>query len=223
MTKRFFLILAAFVVIFIGILITTKHKADAPTTGSSSAAASNHVKGDGKKGVVLIEYGDLQCPACWGYEPLVKQVFDKYKTDITFQFRNYPLTSLHPNAFAAHRAVEAADKQGKFWEMHDMLFEHAHQQDSSGHVTDIEWTATTNPTTFFDDYAQQLGLNVDKFNQDMKSDAVNAVINADLDIGKGLGFTGTPSFLLDGKQIDNPRDLDAFSKLIDAEIAAKNK
>jgi protein-disulfide isomerase len=224
MNKRFVIVLLICVIGFFGILIATKKKAGSPSSGNSASLLSNHVKGDDKKGVTLTEYGDLQCPACWEYEPIMKQVFDKYKTDIKFQFRNFPLTSLHPNAFAAHRAVEAAAKQGKFWEMHDILYEHAHQIDqNTGKIVDIEWTATTNPSTYFNDYAQQIGLNVEQFKKDSNSEEVNAIINADLDSANKYGFTGTPSFLLNGKRIETPNGLAGFNKIIDDAIKANNK
>lgn len=223
MSNRFFITLLVIIAAICGIFVVTKQKNDNPNTnGGSSSQATNHTVGEGKSGVVLIEYGDLQCPACWQFEPTVKQVIEKYKDRITFQFRNYPLTQLHPNAFAAHRAVEAADKQGKFWEMHDLLFETAHTQDASGRVVDTEWTATQKPQTFFEEYAKRLGLDLAKFNQDMASSEVNDSINADLAQGQKLGISGTPAFILDGVKIENPRSLDDFYKTIDEAIAKKS-
>ena len=79
------------------------------------------IVGESKSGVTLIEYGDFQCPACQQYYPIFKQIKEKYKDQITVQFRHFPIVSAHQNAMVAHRAAEAASNQGKFWEMHDLL------------------------------------------------------------------------------------------------------
>lgn len=221
MSNRFFITLLVIMAVAIGGFAFAKQKNN-PAQSGNNIQPSQHVKGAGKAGVVLIEYGDLQCSACWRYEPLIKEVFEKYKDQITFQFRNFPLTQLHPNAFAAHRAVEAAAKQGKFWEMHDILYDRAHQFDSGGRIIDIEWTASTNPVPFFESYAKQLGLNIDQFKQDMASQEVNDLINADIREAQKLSATGTPTFVLDGKKLEqSPGTLDEFSKLIDDAIKAK--
>lgn len=211
MSKRFLVVLLAVVAVFVGVfLLTNKHKVAAPA--ANGGTPSNHIFGSGQKSVTLVEYGDFQCSACGAYYPLVKEITTKYQSDIFFQFRNFPLTSIHPNAFAGSRAAEAADKQGKYWEMHDLLYE---QQQS--------WSTASNPETFFEGYAQQLGMDVNKFKQDIAAADVNAVINADMGEGNKLGVDATPTFFLDGKKIDNPRDQDSFNKLIDDEIAAKTK
>jgi protein-disulfide isomerase len=214
MNNRFAITLAVLVVLFGGIFFLTKREANAPTNGNKQQGAqvTHHTTGEGKKGVTLVEYGDFECPACTAYYPLVKQVVEKYKTDITFQFVNFPLIQIHKNAMAAHRAAEAASLQGKFWEMHDLLY----QQNS-------DWKDSSNPYTIFEGYATQLGLDINKFKQDYSSSSVNDAINADVAQGKNLGVNGTPTFFLDGKKIDQaPQDLDGFSKLIDNAITSKN-
>src|SRR5690606_25397994 len=114
---------------------------------------------------------------------------------------------------AASRAAEAAGLQGKFWEMYDVLF----QQQSS-------WSNSTSPYAIFENYATQLGLDVAKFKQDYASSVVNDTINADMKAAKALGATGTPTFVLDGKKVEqNPSSQEAFDKLIADAIAAKNK
>lgn len=212
MSKRFLLALVVIILGFGGILWLTKDKAGAPAS-NNSAQPTNHLYGEGKKGVVLIEYGDYQCPACEAYHPIVKAVAEKFKEDIYLQFRNFPLSSIHPNAFASARAAEAADKQGKFWEMHDLLYE---QQDT--------WAQSTSAKAIFDQFAVQLGLDLTKFQQDFASDEINDLINADLKEAKNMGADSTPTFVLDGKKIDeNPRDQAGFEKLITDAIAAKTQ
>jgi protein-disulfide isomerase len=210
MNKGFWAVIAVIAVIFGGILVFQGDKANAPSGGNSSATASNHVKGEGTKGVTLIEYGDFQCSACASYEPIVQAVFEKYKNDITFQFRNLPLLQIHQNAFAAARAAEAADMQGKFWEMHDLLYQNQKAWEQSGDALDI-----------FEQYAGQLGLDVAKFKKDAASSKANDIINADIAAFEKTGeVKSTPTFLLDGKKV-TPNSLDAFSKLIDEAIAKK--
>lgn len=212
MKSRFSLILIACVVIFGGILIFSKKDTKSPSSNNSTSQLSNHTRGDGKKGVTLTEYGDFECPACSAYYPLVEQVYEKYKGDITFQFRNFPLRQIHQHAMVAHRAAEAADKQGKFWEMYALLYQN--------HDT---WTQQSDPTTTFRGYAQSLNLDMNKYDSDFKSEAVNALINADLAEGQKLGVNSTPTFFVDGKKIENPRDVNAFYKVIEDAIKAKSQ
>lgn len=210
MSKKFIFILLCIIAALGLIFWFTKDKSDAPGS-STNTQPSNHVYGEGKSGVVLVEYGDFQCPACGQYFPVIKSLKEKYKEDITFQFRHFPLASIHPNAMAAHRAAEAAGKQGKFWEMHDKLYE---QQQS--------WSTSSSAKTIFDTYASGLGLNMSQYQTDFASTETNAIINADMSAGQALGANSTPTFVLDGKKLEeNPQDLAAFEKLITDAIAAK--
>ena len=212
MNNRFVLVLAACVVVFFGLLVFNKKDAGAPT---ANVQPTNHVEGKGTTGVTLVEYGDFECPGCGRFYPIVKQVKEKYGDQITFQFRNFPLTQIHKNAMAAHRAAEAAEKQGKFWEMHDMLYQN--QSSWAGSVT-------SNPNPIFEGYAQQLGLDIDKFKSDSASSAVNDIIQADIRAGQDLRITSTPTFILDGTKLEDARDtLEYFTAKIDAAIAAKKQ
>lgn len=208
MDKRFLAVIGAIIIIFVGFLVFRNDDASAP---QSKGKPTNHVKGEGA--VTLVEYGDFQCPACGQYYPIIEQVADKYASEVTFQFRHNPLVSIHPNAFAGSRAAEAASKQGKFWEMYDKLF--ANQQD---------WSSSSNPTSLFETYAKQIGLNIDQFNQDFKSSSVNNAINADLAQGKKIGVKATPTFVLNGKVIENPQPtVESFSEVLDKAIADKKQ
>lgn len=207
MDKRFWGVIIAIILIFAGV-IALSNKGN----NSANEQPTNHVMGNNKKNVTLVEYGDYQCPACEEYYPVVKQVVAEYKDSIQFQFRNLPLTQIHQNAFAGARAAEAAALQNKFWEMHDMLYDNQ-----------SAWTQASDPTTVFDDYAKQLGLNVDQFKKDYASSKVNGAINADIAAFNKTGAaTQTPTFFLDGKRIDTKADKATFTKLLDAEIAKKN-
>jgi len=214
MSKNFIITLAVVILGLFGVFyLTSKNDTKKSTPSSTTANVSNHVIGENKKNVVLVEYGDYQCPACGAYFPLIKQVVEANKADIQFQFRNFPLQQIHKNARAASRAAEAAAKQGKFWEMHDLLY----GQQSS-------WEQSSAVNTIFEQYAKQLGLNVDQYKKDFASNEVNDIINADFNEGTRLGVESTPTFLLQGKKLDNPpRDLDGWNKLINEQIAASKK
>ncbi len=210
MNNRFLIALVVCVLGLVGIYIATSKKEPSSNNGSSSKTSmlSNNVLGENAKGVVLLEYGDFQCPACAGYHPIIKQVVEKYNKDIKFQFRNFPLQQIHQNARAASRTAEAAGKQGKYWEMHDILYE---QQES--------WAQSTAVNTIFEGYATQLDLNIDKFKSDFSSSAVNETINADFAEGQKQGVDSTPTFFLQGKKVeDPPRDVEGWSKLLDQAI-----
>jgi protein-disulfide isomerase len=214
MSKRFLAIVVACLIALFGVYALTSKKDNSSdkTSSGSKTQLSNHVMGQNQKKVTLVEYGDYQCPACGQYYPIVKQVTDTYQKDIQFQFRNFPLQSIHPNARAGARAAEAAGKQGKYWEMHDLLYS---QQDS--------WSGSTNAASIFEGYAAQLHLNLAQFKTDFASEAVNSIITNDLEEGNRLGITGTPTFFLQGKKIDNPQSLDGFKKVIDQAIKDANK
>lgn len=212
MSRRFLLILAACVA-GLGLIFWTTKSPDSTPPSSGNAKPSSHIQGKGQKKVTLVEYGDFQCPACKSFYSIVKAIVAEYQDDITFQFRHFPLVSIHPNAFAASRAAEAAGQQGKFWEMYDLLYE---QQDL--------WASTSSPVATFEGYAQQLGLDAVKFKADYSSSNVNNVINADTKAGNEVGVDSTPTFVLDGKKLDkNPADQKEFEKLIADAIAAKKQ
>lgn len=208
MSNRFLIILGVLILGFIGFLVYQNQSDDTSSNGDGSAQASQHTFGEGTKNVTLIEYGDFQCPSCAGFSPALDEVKDKYGDDITFQFRHFPLTQIHQNAMAAHRAAEAASKQGKFWEMHDLLY--SRQQ---------IWSQSQNAAGIMEDYATELGLNVEQFKADFASSEVNGTINADIASGNDFNVTGTPTFILNGEKIENPDPtIEAFSELIDAAI-----
>lgn len=218
MDKRFSIIIATLLIGFGGIFFLTKNNNQSDNSNSQNSKASKvtieptkFTVGAGNKKVTLIEYGDLQCPACGQYYPLVKQVKAKYGDDITFQFRHFPLVQIHKSAMIAHRAAQAAGNQGKFFEMHDMMYE---QQQS--------WTNSSNSSEIFEGYAQQIGLDMERYKADTGSRATNDIINLDITEGQKIGANSTPTFVINGKKIENPRDLDGFYKLIDEAIKAAN-
>lgn len=216
MSKQFLAIVAVVILVLGGIFFVTNKHSDSSTT-SSNAKPTNHVEGATASGVTFVEYGDYQCPYCAEYYPYVKQAVEAYKDKIQFQFRNLPLTSLHKNGFAAARAAEAASLQGKFWEMHDKLYENSDPKGQSG------WVVSDDPLgQYFSSYAQQIGLNATKFKTDFASLAVNDTINADVTAFKKTGLEqSTPTFILDGKHITPGYSVKEFTQAFDAAIKAK--
>ena len=218
MTKQFWIALGIIAAILVGIVVVTNHNNGA--TGSGSGQPTEHLEGNDTKHVTFIEYGDYECPICEEFYPTVKQVVADEFNNITFQFRNLPLTQIHPNAFAGARAAEAASDLGQFWQMHDQLY-----------VNQNSWVPSSNPLSFFDTYASQLGLNVSKFNAAYNSEQVNNAVNADLNAFAKTGDQeATPTFILDGKTLNNENligsngapSVAAFEAVINAEIAKKN-
>jgi protein-disulfide isomerase len=212
MSKQFWAVIIVVILCLFGIFtFTSKNSTNSNSSSKTSAQPTSHIIGAGTKNVTLVEYGDYECPYCGQYYPTVKAVQAKYGDAIRFQFRNFPLVNAHQNAFAAARAAEAAGLQNKFWEMHDALYSNQAQ-----------WSASTSAVDIFNQYAAQLQLNVTKFKQDYASIQVNDMINADTAAGTALNVQGTPSYFLDGKQVQVANTVEAFSKVIDAEIALKN-
>lgn len=207
MNKQFFGIIIVVIIALVGVFAFTGKKDDS-NGGKSGAAVSQHITGKTDSKVTLTEYGDFQCPACKSYFPIVTQLKEEYKDKVRFQFSNFPLVQIHQNAYVGSRAAEAAGKQGKFFEMHDLLYQN---QDT--------WSRSTNPNNSFEEYAKQLGLNVEQFKTDLNSTAVADTINADIKAGQALGANSTPTFVLNGKKLDiNPSSLDDFKKLLDESL-----
>ncbi|MBI4599870.1 DsbA family protein [Candidatus Uhrbacteria bacterium] len=166
---------------------------------------ADHVRGNELAQKTIVEYSDFQCPACKAYYPIMKDVEKELGQTVRIAYRHFPLTQLHKNSLQASYAAEAAGKQGKFWDMHDMLFE---RQES--------WSADENVGDIFVGYAQELGLNVEQFKTDIASDAVKDRVRRDMDSGTAANVPGTPTFFLNGKQIESPRSFATFKALLEA-------
>lgn len=163
----------------------------------------DHIKGNASSSVVVMEYSDFECPACRAYYPIVRQMVEEFGTKISFVYRHFPLSGVHPNAEFAARAAEAAGKQNKFWQMHDLLFEKQN-----------EWSTNGNPSKFFEDYASLIGLDIEMFKTDMKSKEIKGFVSAQRVHALRSGLSGTPTFFINGQKIENPKSIEEFRNLI---------
>ncbi len=202
MTRNGWIIFGVLCVALLGglIVISQRDKIDVSKldgTKVQAAAAENgniadHTYGNMQSKVILIEYGDFQCPGCASAYPIIKQVTEKYKDKIGLIFRNFPLTSIHPNALAAAAAAESASLQGKYWEMHDKLYEN---QDTWKNLTGQE------RTDYFKKLATDIGLDTSKWTADLDSEGVQKKIAFNQALGKKAGVTGTPAFYINGESV----------------------
>ncbi len=146
----------------------------------------DHKTGNAKAKIVMVEYGDYQCPHCGHAHPLIKRLLKQFGQEILFIFRNFPLQEMHPQAMISAQSAEAADKQQKFWEMHDTIYENQ----------DI---LSVNSLL---DFAKQIDLDLEKFSKDWKTKSVITKIESDFDGGIRSGVNGTPTFFVDGNRLE---------------------
>lgn len=158
--------------------------------------------------VTLIEYADFQCPACASYNPIVKKLHTDYADKVLFVYRYFPLAQ-HKNGKIAAQASYAALQQGKFWEMHDMLYE-----------KQKEWETDTHAQQRFVAYAVELQLDINQFMTDIESEAGKKMIDEQQTAGITAGVDSTPTFFLNGEQIQNPGAYADFKAIIDEKLAA---
>jgi len=226
MNKIGWIIFTTVVVVLLGGLIAWTRITNPPIdvsgiNNNSVIAAStqngniaDHTRGSEQNKLLLVEYGDYQCPSCGSVYANVNTLLKDYGDKFTLVFRNFPLTSIHSNAKAAAAVAEAAGLQGKFWEMHDKLYSNQSDWSSLG---------ATQRTTIFTGYATSLGLNVDTFNADLAGKSVSQKISFDVALGKAANVSATPTFFLNGEKIDDKTssalvqgDLTAIKAKIDA-------
>ncbi len=176
------------------------------TTGQTLAPSEkDHSVGPIAAKVVFMEYADYQCPACASVAPMMKQAMARYSDRVRFVFRPFPLSSIHPNAIIAVEAAEAAGAQGKFWEMHDKLFE-----------TQNAWQGLKDPTETFVGYARELGLDADRMRKDLTDHTYRAGVKAAEQAAMAAGVRFTPAFYLNGKPLaDSPNGYVALQAILD--------
>lgn len=169
----------------------------------SEVVASDHIKGKPDAPITIVEYSDFQCPACEVQYTSIKKIWPSIKSSVRFVYRHFPLTNIHPHAMTAAYYAEAAGMQGKFWEMHDLMFENQKR-----------WAGVKEIKPVFDGYVKQLGLDAEQFAKDVESDAVKAKIASDLQSAKKAQAASTPSLYLNGELLRGVREADKLKAAI---------
>jgi protein-disulfide isomerase len=162
-------------------------------------AGSSPVRGKQDAPVTIVEFSDYQCPFCSRAEPLLDEALAKYPDQVKLVFKQFPLTSIHPQAMPASKAALAAGKQGKYWEMHKLLFENNRALGPE----DLK------------KYAQQVGVDVAQWEKDMNSKEIQDQINEEMSQARAAGVRGTPTIFVGGRQLQN-RSIEGIKDLIDA-------
>ncbi len=207
MTKKTWIIFAVICIGIVGglVYLSNGNKVDVSDVDEWKVQSASEKSGNiadqvyGKKDakVVMIEYGDYQCPGCASAQSTLKTVAEKYKDKMAFVFRNFPLYSIHPNAFAAASFAEAAGLQGKYWEMHDKLY-----------TTQNEWNQLTGAdrTEYFVQAAASVGVDTDKLRDDISNNKnLKKKIDFDVALGKKVKITGTPGIFVNGENFSDKR------------------
>lgn len=193
------------IAIFGALIILSMRKKASPVDSTRLVREDSQQIGSSGAPVTLIEFADLECEACRVAHPTVKKILEEYQGKIHFVFRNFPL---HKNSVLAAKAAEAAGEQGKFWEMHDLLFQK--QQ---------EWGEKQTPQTeLFMSYADELKLDKERFSTSLNSAAYTDKINRDKDDGIASGVQGTPTFFLNGRQLKGVPRYEELKSLIEEEL-----
>ena len=172
-------------------LATRQASGDAPGFGPADAK------------VTIVEYSDFECPFCGRAAEVVEKVKEKYGQKVRFVFRQFPL-GMHENAPLAAEAALAAHAQGKFWPLHDILFENQRSLDRAS----------------LEGFAEKAGLDVAKFKKALDDHTYAAAVESDKKLGDEAGVSGTPSMFIGTDRVANPTDFDALAKQLDAKLAA---
>jgi len=159
-----------------------------------SVSDSDHRAGPDEAPVTLVEYGDYECPHCGRADPIVREARRRMDRRLRFVFRNFPLVEMHPHAGHAAEAAEAAASQGRFWEMHDMLFEHQVALEDSDLIR----------------YAKNLALDAGRVKEELAAGTHASRVRQDFRSGVRSGVNGTPTFFINGTRHDGSWELDAF-------------
>jgi len=156
--------------------------------------AFDHSRGSAAATVTLVEYGDYACPACRDAAWMVKEILNVMPAEVRFVFRHFPVRQAHPQAPHAAEAAEAAGAQGKFWDMHDYLFEHQR------HLGDADLLR----------YGAEIGLNTDRYDDELMREVYASRVSADLLSGMRSGVTATPTFFINGARYDGAPNVNAL-------------
>jgi protein-disulfide isomerase len=192
--------------VFVGVALSKQEPAKGTVLGAS-IESTDLTKGNPDAKIQLIEYADFSCPACASYDPMIRRLLEEHGDWIHFAYRHLPLKQIHPNATKAAQASEAALKQSKFWEYSSILYSRQ-----------AEWSFMPDATGKFQQYALELGLDESKFLPDMESDEVAMSVDSDYRTALEYGFNSTPTFVVNGEKINNPKTYDEFVALLRSKL-----
>ncbi len=164
----------------------------------------DHTQGPADAPLTLVEYGDYECPHCGRLHPIINQLRQQFGDQLRFVYRNFPLATMHRHAQHAAEAAESAGVQGKFWPMHDLLFEHQNAETDEDLVH----------------YATQAGLDMDQFMSDMKQHVHAARVREDFLTGVRSGVNATPTLFLNARRLDGHHDLETLTAQLQSALAA---
>ncbi len=207
-----FAVLITAVTIAATVLSKGQEGKDILASTTSALTADDWTRGNTQAKVTVIEYGDFQCPACAQYEPIVQKLTTEYGDRVLFGFRDFPLYQIHKYASISARAAEAAGLQGRYWEMHDLLYANQTRWSVMGSEAEA--------LNFFKAYAQQIGIDPIRFAADVDSSAVHDKINVDVRSGNDANVNSTPTFFLNNTKIPNPKSYDEFKSILDTALAS---
>ena len=178
----------------------------ADITKLSPISDDDYILGDEDAAVTLIEFSDFQCPFCLQHQSTLKQILDEYEGKVRLVYRHFPLTTIHPDSQKSAEAAECAGEQGKFWEMHDMLFEN--QKELS--VENLK------------EYAKELDLDTDEFDECLDSGKYISKIQQQTKEAIAAGITGTPGTFVNNDLVKGAIPFEQFKLVLDQVIAASN-
>jgi protein-disulfide isomerase len=228
--KRFLPFIIIGVVLLLAVLVgwmMTRSPAPAPVSNTSpgteiirsgsttpTGATPPHARGDANAPVTLEEFGDFQCPPCAAIHPELKRLESEFGSRLRVIFRERPLMPMHKHALLAARVAEAAGMQGRFWEMHDLLYENQ-----------TAWSELPDARPSFMAFARTLGLDMDRFTRDIDGPAVETRIFLDGLRARALGIEGTPTLLLNNVEVpfDTLKEPNGLRNAINAALSGKNQ
>lgn len=179
---------------------------DIPRLTRAVSDKGDHILGSPDAAVTLVEYGDFECPHCRQASLILDTLLESTPRDLRLVFRHFPLSQIHPHAQQAAEAAEAAGAQGRFWEMHELLFENQDALEGAD----------------LSEYAGQIGLDLPRFVRDLASGAFKDRVREDFLSGVASGVNGTPTFFIDDVRYDGPWDLESLGRLV-ATIAGRQR
>lgn len=168
--------------------------------------SNDHMAGNPEAPIELVEYGDYECPFCGNAYPIVKDIQQRLGNELKFVFRNFPLRNVHPNAFTAALATEAAGLQNKFWEMHDVVFENQKALDKENIFQ----------------FASEIGLDVKRFKDDIQQKALADKVEKDFETGLRSGVNRTPTFFINGKKYEGSYNRDELFQTLKSQLTGNS-